>query len=376
VSQLLDHVPGGAHREDKARASAAPESPSGRRAGTRGTAGQDPATGGQARGGGHAGGRAGHQGSRGGGQGEGHAGAAGHQGAEVARGEIRRAIITEREVQPLSVFLSWGILDYPAKREDTTMRTFYKNTAGAVIAGTGAAVAALFLMGGPLAAHAQTNACITNGATGATAGSNPGSGSAAATNRSGNGASKTASAVTGQGRGSNGSTGSRLGTGGGTGSGSGNTGGSTGGGSGSNTGGSTGTASGPILSVIAPVTGATTSGASGTYSTTTPINVTVGQGSSIGSSGAQPLVTVRAPVNGNLTTGSPSTQSTASSPVDVVVGRSTDPDANGSLVNVNTPVNVDGSAPGTPGGSATSLPTTNAGQGSGSLVNVSEPLNG
>jgi hypothetical protein len=80
-----------------------------------------------------------------------------------------------------------------------------------------------------------------------------------------------------------------------------------------------------------------------------------------------------------------SSDSTATTPVDVVVGQGTDPNAKGSLVNINTPIDANGNLAGTTTGSGlTTLPTVNVGQGSlsalgstsgtGSLLNVNTPV--
>jgi hypothetical protein len=87
-------------------------------------------------------------------------------------------------------------------------------------------------------------------------------------------------------------------------------------------------------------------------------------------------------VNGNAVTGTPASDTTASTPLDVVVGQGSNSSAGGSLVDVNTPVDADGTTTGSPAG--TSIPLVNLGQGSngllgntsgtGTLVTVNTPV--
>jgi hypothetical protein len=93
-------------------------------------------------------------------------------------------------------------------------------------------------------------------------------------------------------------------------------------------------------------------------------------------------VTVRAPTAGDLQTANPNGDTSATTPATVVVGQSTNPDADGSIAAVNTPINAHGSSSDLTSGS-TGLPLIDLGQGStssglltssptGSLVNVGQ----
>jgi hypothetical protein len=244
------------------------------------------------------------------------------------------------------------------------MRTFYKRAVVAVVAGMGITLGGL-LAAGPLAAQAQSNICIGAGVTGT------GSGSTGTGTGSGSTGTGTGSGSTGTGTGS-GTTGTGTGSGTtGTGTGSGTTG--------------TGTV-GPLLTITAPV--ATSSdAATGATSSTAPIDVIVGSdgGSSLTSMGSAPLATVFAPVNGGLITGNPSSDTTANSPLDVAVGQSSDPAAQGSLLAADAPVDASGTTAGEPVGTGTTLPLINVGQGSvggldgssdaGPLVAANTPVN-
>jgi hypothetical protein len=91
-------------------------------------------------------------------------------------------------------------------------------------------------------------------------------------------------------------------------------------------------------------------------------------------------------VNGNATTGAPASNTVASSPLAVVVGQGSNSAAGGSLVDVNTPVDADGSTPSTSGTGLASSQLINLGQesasplggasGTGTLVNVNAPVSG
>jgi hypothetical protein len=135
------------------------------------------------------------------------------------------------------------------------------------------------------------------------------------------------------------------------------------------------------VSITAPIDANSTGTSTGSMTSTLSIAITVdqGSGSSLPSTETGPLVTVTAPINGDAVTGTPATDTTATSPLVVVVGQGTNPNAGGSLVDVNTPVNADASTVGTTGSGLTSLPLINIGQdtaplsgasGTGSLVSI------
>lgn len=252
------------------------------------------------------------------------------------------------------------------------MRSIYTHAAAAAVAGTGAALAALFLAGGPLSAQAaQTSACHTSGVTAAP--STP-----AATHASAGASGSTAATGSGS---VTGTTGSRSVT------------------SGSGTQGFHGSV-GPLVWISAPVatgtsgtpgtsTGSTAASTTTTSTTSTgttvPATVTAGQGTTgsqgAGSAGARPfarpLVTVRAPVNSTL--GDGSSKGDLHAPAAVIVGRSSSPQATGTLANVDAPVTATGetssSGPTLP---QAGIPAPSAagtgGQGSSSLVNVASPV--
>jgi len=140
------------------------------------------------------------------------------------------------------------------------------------------------------------------------------------------------------------------------------------------------------VTITAPIAADSTGTSTGSMTSTLPIAITVdqGAGSSLPSTETRPLVTITAPINGNAATGTPATDTTATSPLDVVVGQGTTSNAGGSLVDVNTPVNADGSTVGSTGSGVTSLPLINLSQdtaplsgtsGTGSLVDVNTPVN-
>jgi hypothetical protein len=93
----------------------------------------------------------------------------------------------------------------------------------------------------------------------------------------------------------------------------------------------------------------------------------------------RPLVTARAPVNGTLADAPAGSNSYLHAPAAVVVGRSSSPQATGTLANVDAPVTASGS-----GGSSASLPQVTtaqsggspagAGSTSSSLINVVAPV--
>jgi len=152
---------------------------------------------------------------------------------------------------------------------------------------------------------------------------------------------------------------------------------------------SEGPSTGPFISVTAPATASAQGSGAGTQSATAPITVTVGQGAAFGntallSNGGRPLVTVRTPSSVRETEGSPPSTGSVAVPAAVVVGRSSNPNANGTLLNAYAPVNVTGSTAQTTSTSATSLlpdlgsgsvASGTSGSGSGSLVNVTLPVN-
>lgn len=223
-------------------------------------------------------------------------------------------------------------------------RSFLTHAAVALVAGTGAALAALFLAGGPLSAQAsQTRACRSNASPVASAPSTPSStaGSTARPRSAGPLPGSSAShlrstpgeATSGLRIKVTGTTGSPTIT-------SPTAGGSTG---------PSGTSGmGPILSIRLPVAWSTggTGGEQG--SVTGLVAATAGQGWRSSALESRPLVTVRAPVNGTVTTGS--SQSVAHAPASVVIGPSTSPDATGTVANLDAPVTVsEPTSPASPG---------------------------
>ncbi|MGH9007911.1 MAG: hypothetical protein ACRDV6_09420 [Acidimicrobiales bacterium] len=115
----------------------------------------------------------------------------------------------------------------------------------------------------------------------------------------------------------------------------------------------------------------------GSSSTTAPIDVTVGQDSGttlpsngiFPTAGAAPLVTIVAPVNGSEQTDNPATDSSASSPLKVRVGQTSDPNAQGSMLAINAPASGSLTETGPPSETG-SLPT-NVGQGTSGLPGIS-----
>jgi|GEM_PF-5855167 len=76
-------------------------------------------------------------------------------------------------------------------------------------------------------------------------------------------------------------------------------------------------------------------------------------------------------MNGTLITGNPASDTSASSPLDVVVGQSTDPNAQGSLLAVDAPVNASASTAGDSATPGTSLPLINLGQATSGATGTS-----